>query len=66
MPNTDEVIKRKSLYDDAMRIYKDGELSHAKELFNFLVDNYDDGVAKYMLSKIQNNTPWGVHKMTTK
>ena len=66
MPNDDESRKLKSLYDEALEIYKEGDFDKAEKLFNNLINDYDDKPSKYFLPLIKDKHPWGVHKMTTK
>ena len=53
-------------YGKALDVYKEGNLDEAKQLFEHLVQNYDDSVSSYFLKNINEGHPWGVHKMTTK
>ncbi|MEA2100268.1 MAG: CHASE2 domain-containing protein [Campylobacterota bacterium] len=66
MSNTAESKKLKALYDEALKIYKNGEFEEAEKLFTNLVQKYDDNPSKYFLPLIKDAHPWGVHKMTTK
>ncbi len=66
MPDSDVSLEIKRRYEDALDIYKGLDLEKAKALFAQIVNDFDDGASKYMLSKIQKNEHWGVHKMTTK
>lgn len=66
MPNTDRAKEIKRLYEIALNVYKSGDLSEAKARFIDIVNDYDDGPSEYMLERIKTNTPWGIHKMTTK
>ncbi len=54
------------LYNEALSSYIDGNLEKAGELFAKIVKKYDDNPSKYFLTKIKNQEPWGIHKMTTK
>ena len=66
MPNTDESKSIKEKYDEALQVYKDGDLKLAKELFSSIIDIYDDNPSKYFLNYINNERPWTINKMTTK
>jgi len=66
MPTTQKSKEIKKLYDEALSIYKSGDFVEAKKLFNSLVEDYDDNPSKYFLPHIEDEQPWGVHKMTTK
>lgn len=66
MPFTDKSKQIKKLYDKALDIYIDSDLLKAKELFQELVEKYNDAPSKYFLKSIENGHLWGVHKMTTK
>ena len=66
MPNNDESRKLKSLYDGALKIYKEGDFDKAEKIFNSLINDYDDKPSKYFLPLIKDKHPWGIHKMTTK
>ena len=66
MPNTSRAKELKKLYEEALGVYKNKDLDKAKSMFKAIVNDYDDGPSEYMLERINANTPWGVHKMTTK
>ena len=66
MPKNEKSVKLKELYDEALQIYIDGDLSGAGELFSELIEKYDDNPSRYFFSHIKENHPWGVQKMTTK
>lgn len=66
MPNTQKAKEIKKHYEEALALYKENDFVQAKELFTSMVNDYDDGPSEYMLERIKNGTPWGVHKMTTK
>jgi adenylate cyclase len=66
MPQCEESLKIKELYDKALKFYIDGDFIKSKELFGELIKKYDDNPSKYFLSNIEKKHPWGVHKMTTK
>ncbi|WP_294963177.1 adenylate/guanylate cyclase domain-containing protein [Sulfurimonas sp.] len=66
MQDNDKSREIKRLYDEALRIYKSGDFKEAVVLFTILVKDYDDKPSKYFLPHIQDEQPWGVHKMTTK
>jgi len=66
MPQCEESLNIKELYDEALEIYIAGDLTKSKELFSELIQSYDDNPSKYFLSHIEENHPWGVNKMTTK
>jgi len=66
MPNNKSSIKIKELYNQALQIYIDGDLSKAEELFSKLTEDYGDGLSEYFLKKIKNGYPWGINRMTTK
>ena len=66
MPNTEDSEHIKSLYDEALQNYKDGEFETADKLFTNLIDKYDDNPSKYFLPQVKDKHPWGVHRMTTK
>jgi len=66
MPKSKQSLEIKQLYDEALQVYIDGDLSKAGELFGELVESYDDNPSKYFLSHIKENHPWGVNRMTTK
>ena len=66
MPNTHRAKEIKKLYEIALNVYKSGDLAEAKARFIDIVNDYDDGPSEYMLERIKANTPWGIHKMTTK
>jgi len=66
MPNSEESKKIKSLYDEALALYKDSSFEKAEKLFNKLVKEYEDNPSKYFLPLAKEKHPWGVHKMTTK
>jgi adenylate cyclase len=66
MPQCEESLKVKELYDKALKFYIDGDFTKSKELFGELIKKYDDNPSKYFLSNIEKKHPWGVHKMTTK
>lgn len=59
-------IDKKILYDKALNIYKNGDFEKAHELFAKLINEFDDDVANYFLSRAEAKHPWGVNKMTTK
>lgn len=66
MPTTDYSREVKKLYDEALSTYKSGNFLEAEQLFNRLIDNYNDNPSKYFLQLVQEKHPWGVNKMTTK
>ncbi|WP_373071622.1 CHASE2 domain-containing protein [Sulfurimonas sp.] len=66
MAKTDRNLKLKSLYDDAMKVYKDNDFAKAEYLLAKLVEEFNDSVSSYFLEQVKNKHPWGVHKMTTK
>jgi adenylate cyclase len=66
MPQCEESLNIKELYDEALEVYIAGDLTKSKELFSELIQSYDDNPSKYFLSHIEENHPWGVNKMTTK
>ena len=66
MPTDDNSRAIKKEYDKALEIYKSGKLEDAQNIFHNLIVKYDDNPSKYFLNDIENNHPWGVHKMTTK
>jgi adenylate cyclase len=66
MANTEKNQKIKALYDEALEIYIDGNYEKAKELFTILMNDYKDNPSIYFLSMLEQEHPWGVHKMTTK
>lgn len=66
MPNTDKAKEIKRLYEIALNVYKSGDLAESEARFIDIINDYDDGPSEYMLERIKANTPWGVHKMTTK
>lgn len=66
MSNTQKSKELKKLYEDALNTYKNNDFDKAKLMFTSLVNDYDDGPSEYMLERIKTDTPWGVHKMTTK
>ena len=66
MPNIAKARKIKTLYDEALQVYKNKEYTKALQLFSFLVTEYDDNPSKYFIPMIKDKHPWGVHRMTTK
>jgi adenylate cyclase len=66
MQNTEDNVKLKKLYDDALEVYKSKDLEAAEEMFVKLINSYDDDVSNYFLKQIRDKHHWGVHKMTTK
>ncbi len=56
----------KELYDEALKIYIEGDLSKAQELFSKIVKDYNDSPSRYFLSHIKDAHQWGVNRMTTK
>ncbi|QSZ40866.1 CHASE2 domain-containing protein [Sulfurimonas aquatica] len=66
MPFSDKAKEIKNLYDEALGVYIDNDLSKAEELFKIIVQKYEDGVSEYFLKLIKDGHSWGVHKMTTK
>ncbi|SFV74660.1 Adenylate cyclase [hydrothermal vent metagenome] len=56
----------KNLYDEALSKYKADDFEGAEKLFSLLIEKYDDNPSKYFLPKVQQKSPWGIHKMTTK
>ena len=66
MPKRTKSYEIKKRYEEALVLYKAKELDKALEMFKNIVNEFDDGPSEYMLERIKSNTPWGVHKMTTK
>jgi len=66
MPNTEESKKIKQIYDEALTLYKEGDLQKAKILFSKLVKDYDDKVSQYFINYIDKNRLWAVNKMNKK
>jgi len=66
MHKNDVSLKIKKIYDEALAVYINGDFRTAKEMFAKIVKEYDDSISKYFLCNIEQNHPWGVHKMTTK
>jgi len=66
LPDTKKSKMIKSLYDQALEFYINGDFSNAEKLFTNLVENHEDNPSKYFLQNVKNKHPWGVHKMTTK
>ena len=61
---TNQQIKK--LYDKAMEFYKNSKFEKATEIFEVLVQDYNDSVSAYFLPLVKEKHPWGVHKMMTK
>ncbi len=66
MPHGKRSCDIKELYDEALQVYIDGDLSKAQELFSRILKDYDDSPSKYFLSHIEDGHTWGVNRMTTK
>lgn len=66
MSVSDTTKEIKALYDEALKVYIEGDFEKADKLFTELVENFDDNPSKYFLPLIKEKHPWGVHKMTTK
>jgi len=66
MSSNEESQNIQILYNKALSVYIDNNFVLAKKLFSELVEKYDDSPSQYFLGKIEENHPWGVHKMTTK
>ena len=66
MKNNDKNQNIKQLYDEALKLYKEKDLQKAKEMFEKLIEQYNDKVSIYFLNNINQGHFWGVHKMTTK
>lgn len=66
MQRTKENEENKKLYDEALQVYKDGDLEKAKDMFENIVSTYKDTVSEYLLENIRQGQLWGVHRMTTK
>ncbi len=66
MQKTQGSRELKVLYDQALKVYKDGDLLQAKILFEDIFRKYDDSVSKYFLVAIEENRQWGVKRMVTK
>ena len=66
LPDTKKSKMIKSLYDQALEFYINGDFSNAEKLFTNLVENHEDNPSKYFLQNVKDKHPWGVHKMTTK
>jgi len=66
MPKSEKSLNIKELYDEALELYIGGDFKNAKDIFMKLIKEYDDSVSKYFLTHIEENHPWGVHKMKTK
>ena len=59
-----QVIKEE--HDVALEFYKAGDHASALEAFKKLLTESNDRVATYYIDLLENDTPWGIHKMTTK
>jgi adenylate cyclase len=59
-------IKQKNIYDEALVNYKNGDTQNAKELFETLLKEYEDGVANYFLNLIKDEIPWQERVMSEK
>jgi adenylate cyclase len=66
MPKNQKMQTIKKLYDEALKVYQDGDLEQAYTMFENLVVTYEDTVSAYFLENIKQGQLWGVHKMTTK
>lgn len=66
MPTTEKSKEVKRLYDEALGVYKSGNFEEAEQLFNQLIDSYDDNPSKYFLQHVQEKHLWSVNIMTTK
>ena len=66
MLSKDESIQIKKKYDEALEVYKGGDLQKSKILFSRLVEDYNDSPSKYFLNYIENNRLWAINKMNTK
>jgi len=66
MPFDEESKVIKKSYDEALKVYIDGDFIGAEKMFNKLVQEYDDNPSKYFLEAIKEKNTWGVHTMSTK
>jgi adenylate cyclase len=66
MPNTQMSKDIKKLYDNALSIYINDDISKAHKLFEEIVMKYDDVLSKYFLNKISLGLKCGVNKMMNK
>jgi adenylate cyclase len=66
MADTNENREIVSLYESALERYIENDFEKAKKLFEALVDNYHDNLSRYFLPLVEEEHPWGVHKMITK
>jgi adenylate cyclase len=66
MSKTQKTITKKTLYDEALKFYKDENYEQAQSLFEKLVRDYNDNLSSYFLKNVTQKHPWDVHKMTTK
>jgi adenylate cyclase len=66
MPNTGKSKEIKEKYEEALEMYKGGDLQKSKIIFSKLVEDYDDNPSKFFLKYIEENRLWAVNKMNTK
>lgn len=66
MANTKENQEMVSFYETALERYIEGDFEKAKKLFETLINDYNDNLSKYFLPFVEEEHPWGVHKMMTK
>ena len=66
MADTPQNRALKSLYDEAVEIYIQGDLDKAQSLFQKLLERFDDSVSRYFLENIRASKAWGVHRYQTK
>jgi len=66
MPLSEETLKQKALYDEALELYKRQECAEAEKLFLELSKNYNDKVSEYFLDKIKRGIDSGIQRMKSK
>jgi len=66
LESSEDNIKKVSLYNQALVLYKDQKFQEAQIVFYELVKNYKDKLSGYFIEDIKNGKAWGVKKMDTK
>jgi adenylate cyclase len=66
MADNEVTRKIKSLYDEALQLYKEQNFEESEKIFDLLVSEYHDNVSAYFLPLVKQRYPWGIHKMMTK
>ena len=66
MPNTETSKEIKRVYDKALDSYIQNDIANATQLFQQIVDTYEDKISQYFLNNINDGVMWQVNRMTSK